>query len=155
MRRVTFLSFLALAVAFLLAAQATAGEIERREAVTLTIGASASTTASTYLGSGMVLAGLELPAAFTATTTRVVVTGYFSAGGDTAGTPQSIRDYSGDILSESLVVVADTNTNRFVYFSADSWETVNVIQLATTTADGTTHVAQASARTITAIVRPY
>ena len=155
MRRVTFLSFLALAVAFLLAAPAAAGEIERREAVTVTVPISTSASANTYLGSGMVLAGIELPAAFTATTANVVITGYFSAGGDTTGTALAIKDYSGDALSESVVVVAATNTNRFVYLAADSWETVNVIKITLTTSDGTTPVVQAAARTITAIVRPY
>ena len=129
--------------------------LERREVVDLSIAINTTNSGNVYLGSNQVLCGLELPAAFNATTARLVITGYYSEHAALTGTALAPRDYSGTVMDESVITVAATNSNRCVYLAADKWESVNVVKITATLADGATAVTQTAARTITAIVRPY
>lgn len=134
---------------------ATDTQIERRTTVSIVIPASASTSGNYYLGSNMVLCGLEIPATFTANTARLLIKGHFSEGGATSGTSFRPEEYDSSNTSESMITVAATNTTRVVVLSADKWESMNVISIDTLQSDESTAQAQAAARTITAIVRPY
>jgi len=132
------------------------GSVEMRERVDISIAKAATNSGIVYLGSNQCLSGLELPAAFEATTVYLKIEGAFAAGGAVDGSVSQPRDYAGNVIAESWVTVAATNSNLNVKFTADAWDHMNVLKITAYATDKTTAVAQATAaRTITAIVRNF
>jgi len=132
-----------------------AGSQEMRERIDVSIPKSASTSGVVYLNSNNVLVGLELPAAFEATSAFLLIEGAFAVGGAVDGSVFQPRNYAGTVLTESWVTVAATNSNRVITFAADNWDSMNVIKITVYEGTKAAAVVQATAlRTITAIVRP-
>ena len=132
--------------------------VEMRQGVTVSTAASDSSSAGTYLGSNMALAGLKLPVgsgSFAANTARLKIYTAFTEDGSTPASYDEPVDYSGTALDEATITVAQNNTYEYVYLTADKWDAFNWIKIYFYESDGTTAVTQTSAVDITAIVRPY
>ena len=124
--------------------------------VTITMASSADESAVVAIPSGYHLVGIKLPAAFDATTAKLILKVDCVEGGDTsAATCAQPKDQDGTAITESVVTVAATNTNLRVNLSADKWSEWDMLQVAAFASDGTTAVTQTATRTLYAVCMRY